>query len=219
MKFRIIAATLILLTAQVVIAQQAVIQEVTGTVEVKERDSEEWNAAVPGQRLEKETIISTGFRSAAIIRIGDSLINVRPLTRLSILELVTRDNIETLNVGLQAGRIRTTINPPPESRAAYSVETPVSVSSNRGTVFETTLFTLFVHKGSVEFRGNSGYMVVIDAVGYSYIDEKTGRATPPKELINILLNPALPVGLEYYNTLRSGAFGGTIEVITGIYYE
>jgi hypothetical protein len=66
---------------------QAVIREIAGTVEVKRVDSEVWEAASRGQTLAMATVISTGFRSTAVIALGDSLITLRPLTRLTILEL------------------------------------------------------------------------------------------------------------------------------------
>jgi hypothetical protein len=69
-------------------AQTAVIREISGTVEVKQPGAQGWEAAKEGQRLETASLISTGFRSTALLSIGNSDIAVRPLTRLSLEEIL-----------------------------------------------------------------------------------------------------------------------------------
>ena len=55
--------------------------------------------------LSEDTIISTGFKSSALIRAGSSVITVRPLTRLALAEIISAAGTENINVNLQAGRI------------------------------------------------------------------------------------------------------------------
>jgi len=66
-------------------AQEAVIKELTGTVELKKAGAAEWENAAKGQSVAVDTVISTSFKSTAIISIGNSLITVRPLTLLTSL--------------------------------------------------------------------------------------------------------------------------------------
>ncbi|MDR1047842.1 MAG: hypothetical protein LBL64_08700 [Treponema sp.] len=57
-------------------AQTAVIRELSGTVEVQAPGASEWKAAAIGQTLEKSSLISTGFKSTALVTIGNSTIGV-----------------------------------------------------------------------------------------------------------------------------------------------
>ena len=190
----IIGVIFVLLAAPGTFAQQAIIQEIAGTVEIQLPGSAVWESAVQGQSITGDTFISTGFRSYAIISIGNSSINLRPLTRLSIAELSTRSGTETINVGLQAGRIRADVHPPAGTRTSFVVVTPPATASVRGTVFEVEIYSLKVMEGAVEYTGVSGNAVLIDAGGNSYIDEQTGRAAPPMETLLSDLNPQLPLG-------------------------
>jgi len=154
---------------------------------------------------------------------GESLLNVRPLTRLSITELSTLTEAETINVNLQAGRVRANVNPPTGARAAFTVQTPSAVASVRGTIFEIDTVTLWVMEGSIEYRGKSGIPVIVDAGGFSYImdDEKAGRAAFPRETLQTALKPDLPLGFEHYQSFGNATVPGIVnfDVITIIDFE
>jgi len=160
-------------------AAEAVIREMVGTVEVKYAASETWVTASRGQNLALDTTISTGFRSTVVIAMGDSLITVRPLTRLTLTELSRNQDNEKVELNLQTGRVKADVKAPEGGKTEFVINSPNSTSSVRGTVFEFDAFNLFVREGTVEFKGGSGFMHLVDAGGYSQIDERTGRASPP----------------------------------------
>jgi len=195
-------AGLLLFAVSGIFAQEAVLKELSGTVELKQTGSAVWETAVQGQAMSVDTVISTGFKSIAVISIGNSFINVRPLTRLSIRELSTRTGVETINISLQAGRVRAEVNPPAGSRAVFNIQTPTTTASVRGTIFELDTVELRVIEGVVAFSGTSGTAVVVDAGGDSYIDERTGRTAPPMETLQTTLKPELPVGSDLTNTFK-----------------
>jgi len=60
-------------------AQSGVITEFSGTVELKPAKSASFVPAKTGDVVEADTIVSTGFRSTAVIKVGSSTIAVRPL--------------------------------------------------------------------------------------------------------------------------------------------
>jgi hypothetical protein len=91
---------------------QAVIREITGTVELKSGETGDWIPAKPGDILAASVIISTGFRSTAILAVGNSTLTVRPVTRLNLEELISQNAVETISVGLRTGRIRAEVTPP-----------------------------------------------------------------------------------------------------------
>jgi hypothetical protein len=201
----IIIAGLLLLAVSGVFAQEAVIRELLGTVELKPAGSPTWERAVQGQGIAESTVISTGFKSHALIGIGDSIINVRPLTRLSLTEIRASQNTETINVNLQAGRVRLDVNPPAGSRASFSIQTPMATASVRGTVFEAGLFELWVAEGSVEYRGSSGSHIVVDAGGYSTVSESTGRVGSTKGVLLDSLSPVQPIAFDSFNSFSGAA--------------
>ena len=158
-------------------AQSGVIREFTGEVELKRAGSSSFVPAKAGETVAADTIISTGFKSTAIVEVGNSTIAVRPLTRLSLAEIRSTSGTETLNVKLQTGRVKVDVKPPAGTKANCTVQSPSSTASVRGTSFEVDSYNLKVLEGSVAFRGNKGREILIPAGMESYIEED--RAVDP----------------------------------------
>jgi len=215
--------SLFVFIAPCVLAQQQVrtevraeIREMVGTVEVMQAGSEAWTAAKRGQTLALDTVISTGFRSTAVIALGDSLITMRPLTRLTVLELSQSQNSEKVELNLQTGRVKVDVKTPEGGNTDFTIHSPNSTSSVRGTLFELDTLSLSVIEGTVEFSGISGASKVsddsgvsvtsgdtvtgppqlIDAGGFSQIDEYTGRPSLPTVTASTELSAEPPIGSE-----------------------
>jgi len=221
-KSLIIAGMIFLFAASAVFTQEntpsAVIRELSGNVELQRPGTTTWEKAAQGQTITQNTIISTGFRSSAIIGIGDSLINVRPLTRLSLTELSERSGVETINANLQAGRVRVDVKAPAGSRSAFNVQGPMATASTRGTVFEMSTLELTVIEGTVEYFESSIMPFLIDAGGYCYVDERTGQVIPPLAGLGTVLNPDLPIANDSFSSfevnLAQGSSGFRITTRT-----
>ena len=205
MKSKIIIGLFLLFAVSGIFAQEAIIKEIAGTVELKRASSAAWEAAVQGQTITGGTIISTGFKSYALIGIGNSVITIRPLTRLSLTEIRASQVTETINVNLQAGRVRAEVNPPAGARSAYTLQTPSATASVRGTIFELSTYTLRVMEGSVEFKGKSGIPVTVDSGGYSYVNERNEKVAFSKESLLSFLNPDKPVAFDSFNSFTGAA--------------
>jgi hypothetical protein len=176
--------------------ETALVREFTGTVEVKVPGQGEWEPVRRGQRLPGDTLISTGFRSQALLDLGNSTLTVRSLTRLSITELFRAENSENVKLNLRTGRVKADVKPPAGGRIDFSVRSPGVTASVRGTVFEFDTLNLSVSEGTVEFLGASGAPVLVDGGGSSFADESTGRPAPPLEVAAAELTPDLPPGAE-----------------------
>ena len=175
-------------------AQSGVIAEFSGTVELKTARSSSFVPAKTGDVVAADTIVSTGFRSTAVIKVGSSTIAVRPLTRLSLAEIRSESDSETLKVDLQAGRVRVEVKPPAGTRANMSVQSPSATASVRGTDFEFDARNLKVYEGTVVLRGNDDIVeVLIPAGRTSYVDGHS-RAIDPVEASRHSLEPPAPVG-------------------------
>jgi hypothetical protein len=181
-------------------AQSGVIHGFSGEVELKPAGSSAFVPANVGDAVAADTIVSTGFRSTAVIQVGSSTIAVRPLTRLSLAEIRSDSGSETLNVNLQAGRVRVDVKPPAGTRANTSVQSPSATASVRGTSFEFDTLNLQVNEGTVALQGNNGMVMMVPAGTVSYVDSD-GKAADPIETTAMSLTPPAPVG--------SGSAAGT----------
>jgi hypothetical protein len=177
-----------------VFGQNGVIRELTGEVEIKRSGASSFTAARAGDTVARDTIVSTGFRSTAVIAIGSSTITVRPLTRLSLAEIQSASESENVNVNLQTGRVRVDVRPPAGTRTDFTVQSTTASASVRGTSFEFDTVNLSASEGTVSFGSASGTpSVMVQAGGSSFIGTN-GTAVSPAEVSAAALVPPAPVG-------------------------
>ena len=190
--------TVVLLTAAVFTAysQSGTIRELSGDVELKHSGTAAFVPARQGSIVAQDTIVSTGFKSTAVIAIGSTVITVRPLTRLSLAEISSSSGTENLNVSLQTGRIRVDVKPPAGTRANTTVQGPSATASVRGTSFEMDSFSLNVIEGSVGFVGSDGLTTLVSA-GFTSEVSNDGGTVDPVEVAVATLIPAAPVGAGF----------------------
>ena len=187
----------ILLTAVASMAwaqdSQARIIEVQGKVEIKETGSPDWKSAVAGDPVANGTIISTYFKSTAVISLGTSQLFVQPLTMLTLEELIQRENMEETSLYMRSGRIRVDINPPSDLDINFSVRSTYGSASVRGTSFEFDGRYLWVDNGMVRLENNNRQKVYVAKGQQSYLNENNlDRVIPPFEVEAALLEPRLP---------------------------
>ena len=109
----------------------AIVNSVVGKVEVQVNES--WIQVKNGDTLSSGSIISTGFKSSAVLYIGDSLIEVRALTRLTIEEIREQNQNYNTTMFLDAGSIKADIKKSENKRVGFKVRTSVATASVRGT--------------------------------------------------------------------------------------
>ena len=182
-----------LFCAAIVFGQNGVIKELAGTVELKRAGQAAFVPARAGDTVARDTIVSTGFKSTALISIGSTVITVRPLTRLSLAEISSSAGSETINVNLQTGRVRVDVDPPAGTRANATVHGPSATASVRGTSFEFDTREVRVLKGVVAFNGRKGGVMLVSA-GSSSKTSETNKATDPIVTTAAELLPPSPVG-------------------------
>jgi hypothetical protein len=127
----------------------------------------------------RDTVVSTGFKSTARIGLGNSILTVRPLTRLTLEELAQRGNDEEAGLYLETGRIRAEVTPPSGGKTDFTVRSPSVTASVRGTVFEFDTRQIQVESGQVLFANASGQAVYVDGGERSYVDETQIRMVIP----------------------------------------
>jgi hypothetical protein len=195
---------LLLMSAALLGAQTALIREINGTVEVKTPEALEWQAAKAGQVLDKASLISTGFRSTALVGIGNSTIVVRPLTRLSLEEIASAREGEQVSLNLRAGRVRADVKPPAEGKIEFTIRSPIATASVRGTIFEFDGVRLIVEEGLVYFAGtNAGGVYIQQGREAAAAEGEKGKIHIPIETIKEEMSPALPAGVDANSTVIS----------------
>jgi len=200
---KLLFTAILVLTGLRAFSQDAFIDQLTGRVEIRQSEETSFKAANKGDKIFQETVISTGFKSYAVVRIGGATVSVRPLTILTLKEIQKLDETETLNVNLRAGRVRVDVKPPAGTKAIMTVYSPTSTASVRGTNFELDTRSLYVREGTVSFAGIVGQGVLVGAGGSSRVDQ-TGQATNPRDERNANLMPPNPAGTSARDTPVSG---------------
>jgi hypothetical protein len=192
---RNVLTVVFVLAAAGVFAQSGVIKELTGTVEVKGAGAAAFAPAKAGEQVKEDTVISTSFKSTALIEVGSTVIAVRPLTRLTLKEIKASQGSESLNVNLQSGRIRVDVNPPAGAKAAMAVVSPSATASVRGTSFEFDTRNLHVNSGNVIFKGVRSQGTLITA-GFNATTDFNGAAVNPLDFGMDAFKPQTPVGTQ-----------------------
>jgi hypothetical protein len=156
---------------------RAVIRDCSGLVEIRPRGAT-WITAAVGMTLEGSTQISTGFKSSAILIMGNSTILVRALTRVNLEDLVRQGTDETVSMELRAGRIRAEVAPPSGGKITFTVNSPQATNSVRGTQFEFDAINLVVYNGVVAYTGKDRATVIATAGKLTAVDRQGRSVTP-----------------------------------------
>jgi hypothetical protein len=171
---------------------QARFLEVSGRVEIKEAGSSDWKTAAPGLSIGGNTVISTGLKSSALIALGSSRLEVRPLTMLTLEELSQRDGAEETSLYLRTGRVLARVNRPTGLSVDFTVKSPTVTASVRGTSFEFDGINLWVEEGLALLASPQGQRVYVAEGQRSRVDEgNQNRIVPPFELETALLQPLI----------------------------
>jgi hypothetical protein len=127
---------------------------VSGKVEMQ-TGSGAWKPLKAGDSLEAGSMISTGFKSEATIKLGASILTVRPLTRMTLNQLVEKEDTVETDVFLEVGNVKAEVNSLNGKKNGFSVKSPVATASVRGTVLEVGDF-LVVYEGKVQYKSATG---------------------------------------------------------------
>ncbi|MDR2158549.1 MAG: FecR family protein [Treponema sp.] len=184
------------------------IREVSGVVEIKAPGSGNWVPAHRGDILERNTIISTGFKSTAILSLGESVLIIQPLSRLSLEELARRPEKDEVSIRMRVGRVRAAVTPPENGKVEFTIRSPMATASVRGTVFDFDTINLNVREGWVNFSTPVSPALPVKAGAGSSVDEINQAVTPSATITDRALFPAAPMGTASSGILTGGAAPG-----------
>jgi len=122
---------------------------VNGKVEFQDA-SGSWKGLKAGDPITSGTMISTGFKSEATVKLGASILTIKPLTRMTLTQLVEKEDTVDTELYLEVGNVKAEVNSLNNKKNGFTVKSPVATASVRGTVFEIGE-ELVVLQGSVTF--------------------------------------------------------------------
>lgn len=163
----------------------AVVVSVLGKAEMQ--TAKGWQPMKEGSKLTAGTLVSTGFKSQAVLAIGKSTVTVQPLSRLTIEQLTERADSDVSKIYLDAGSIKADIKAAENKRVGFTVKSPVATASVRGTsgtidsfgVLESTSGVWMVAPAS-DTEGEVVQGVAVEK-GSSISVSSEGRVTPPQQ--------------------------------------
>jgi len=164
-----------------VLAQEASFSEVNGKVEYQ-TGADSWKPARPGDRVGKGVVISTGFKSTAVLMIDKSSISIKPLTRMTLEDIVKTEGGTQSQLYLLAGRVKADIPPQPGKTTEFKVKSPTATASVRGTGFEFDGVNLIVEHGTVQLMTATGQTRMVGAGEFSYV-ARGGVVAPPSAVV------------------------------------
>jgi hypothetical protein len=142
-------AVFVIVSAVFVTAQEAVFSEINGKVEYQLAGGE-WQSAKLGDKVGKGSMVSTGFKSSAVLKVDATSISLKPITRLSLEELLKTQGGTSTQLFLLAGRVKADVPPQPGQTTDFRVNSPTATASVRGTSFEFDGVNLVVDRGVVK---------------------------------------------------------------------
>ena len=157
----------------------ATVTEIAGKVECK-LPGKDWQAAKTGDVLPAGSLISTGFKSTAILKTESATLTVKPVTRLSLEELVKSEGTTKTQMFLMAGRVKAEVTPKEGEKAEFKIKSPTATASVRGTGFDFDGQNLLVDHGAVQLEADSGLGVpqMVASGEFSTVGQTKAVATP-----------------------------------------
>jgi len=137
---------------------KAIISEIQGNVEIY--SNEKWIKAVEDQDLSLNDKIKTGENSTAALILHESIfVEIDPLTEVEIGSLSNDNTILKQDKGTTWNKFTDVAG-----ISSYSVQTPTTIASVRGTEFEISsdeeASTLIVEEGEVDFKADNEEVIV-----------------------------------------------------------
>lgn len=134
-------------------ALEAKFVSVDGKVEIFEGGM--WIPVEEGDIIqEKGAVVSTGFKSNAVVSVKGTNFTLGPLTRITIENMVSMENKDSTQIYIDSGSLKANVSSPDGRKVGFKVRSAVATASVRGTEFKVTSSgRLSVTQGLVSFGG------------------------------------------------------------------
>jgi hypothetical protein len=165
------------LAAEEPAAMKAVFSAIVGKVEYQKPGSS-WKPAKVGDSIDKGTVVSTGFKSSATLKLEESSLFLKPLTRLTLEEAVKTSGGTQTKLYLLSGRVKADVPPQAGKTTDFRIKSPTATASVRGTAFDFDGLNLMVSRGRVHYQTPTNQFRLVGAREFAYI-APNGTVAPP----------------------------------------
>jgi hypothetical protein len=177
MRYIVSTALVLILCALPAFAQtEAVLVSVDGKVETR-AEGGSWQQASEGDTIARGTTVSTGFDASAAIELGQSVLKVDPLTRLTLEELVQQADTVTTRVFMGVGEVEAEVQSAEGLSNDFEVRSTQATAAVRGTVFQFNGRSISVSEGQVALSNQVGLGTVVSQGQQS----STSGSAPPSD--------------------------------------
>jgi len=159
---------------------QPVLTQVKGKVEVKAPGSKAWVPAVEGQVLDRAATLSTGFDASVVVVMDKNTLQVKPLTRITIDQLVEEAGVVKTSTFLRVGSVSASVKSAEGVKQEFKVQSPYSTASVRGTQFTYSGTSLQVTEGLVALAPGRPTRPVDGDQGLTNPDDFVGAPDVPE---------------------------------------
>lgn len=198
MKKNILLLVLFCLVSIHLINPQIIVKSIEGFAQYKKTSTSEWIPLKVEDKLENGYIIYTGFKSNVTIQTPTSIIEVKPLTQMTVESIISTNEKISTDLYLKYGKIKAVVNPNKQTQTLFKVRSANSTASVRGTSFVFGENQLFVEDGTVLFLTDSNFSLLVQKDEASFIDNFGNIVTPFQNKI-------------YSSTVSTMALGTTSE--------
>ena len=134
-------------------ALEAKFVSIEGKVEILEGGM--WIPVEEGDIIqERGAVISTGFKSNAVVSVKGTNFTLEPLTRITIENMVAMENKDSTQIYIDSGSLKANVSSSDGRKVGFKVRSAVATASVRGTEFKVTSSgRLSVTQGLVSFGG------------------------------------------------------------------
>lgn len=134
-------------------ALEAKFVSIEGKVEILEGGM--WIPVEEGDIIqERGAVISTGFKSNAVVSVKETNFTLGPLTRITIENMVAMENKDSIQIYIDSGSLKANVSSSDGRKVGFKVRSAVATASVRGTEFKVTSSgRLSVTQGLVSFGG------------------------------------------------------------------
>lgn len=135
-------------------ALEAKFVSIEGKVEILEGGM--WIPVEEGDIIqERGAVISTGFKSNAVVSVKGTNFTLEPLTRITIENMVAMENKDSTQIYIDSGSLKANVSSSDGRKVGFKVRSAVATASVRGTEFKVTSSgRLSVTQGLVSFGGS-----------------------------------------------------------------
>ena len=112
-------------------AANATVIYAEGKVEVQNGST--WVPLKENDTIPKGAVISTGFKSQAVIKFQESTFTLEPLTRITVEQLAVTSKTDESKLYVSSGKVKFDIKTSQDKRASFQARSPIATASVRGT--------------------------------------------------------------------------------------